>query len=172
MIFPSSILSIFGKHGGVQDPSDSQLYVPNTILPVLEIPSPLVSAQELSTDATLQRDTFQRDGSYTVANAGIIDQVFFNLGPGLWDITLICRQLANYTNLGRFAFVYVSVNGTTGACFLFTSAAVTNVVDREVIKFRVSVGNAGGYGVNVQVAANGVGESQRLDVAAICNRMG
>lgn len=172
MIFPSKILSIFGKHGGVQEPNDSAIVVPNELFPVSEIPSPLVSTQELNTDSSLQQDSFQRDASVTVSNAGISDQVFFNLAPGLWDVTLICRQLANYTNLGRFAFVYVAMNGVTGAAFLFSSAAVTNAVDREIIKFRVSVGNAGGYSVSIQVAGNGVGESQRLDVAAICNRMG
>lgn len=172
MNFPSSILAIFGKHGGTQNPLDSNISVPNVLLPVIEIPNAVVSAQELNSDATLQRDTFHRDSSVTVSNAAMSDQVFVNLAPGLWDITLICRQLANYTNLGRFAFVYASVNGTAGSVFLFSSAAVTNVVDREIIKFRVAVANAAGYGIFTQVAANGVGESQRLDTAIIANRMG
>lgn len=172
MIFPSKILSIFGKHGGVQDPNDAAISVPNTLVPVSEIPSPCVSTQELNNDPILQQDTFQRDASVTVSNAAQSDQVFFNLGPGLWDITLICRQMANYTNLGRFAFVYCAINGAPGAVFLFSSCAVTNAVDREVIRFRIAVGNTGGYSVSIQVAGNGVGESQRLDVAAICNRMG
>lgn len=171
MILPSSILAIFSRHGGTQTPLDSELYVPNELRAFLEVPAPVLSTDELNTDASLRQASFQRDASVTVANAAAVDQAFFTLAPGLWDVTLVISQLSNYTNIARKIFVYANGSGVPGAVFLFSSAAITNVIDRENISFRIAVANAAGYTVFMQVAANGVGESSRLDVAAICNRM-
>lgn len=172
MIFPSNIIAVFSSHNGIQSPDDSNLIVPNVLQPVIELPAPILQTQEVITSSNLQAQSFARDASATVANGAIVDQAAFALAPGLWDIHLYIRAVSNYTNLGRQSFVYMALNGSAGAAFIFVAQAITNVVERQQMDFRLSIQNPQGLTFLYQIAANGVGESSRLDLAALCNRLG
>lgn len=173
MNFPSTILSVFGFHGGTQSPDDSSVEVPSIVQPTIELPAAILSTTEGVGVSTPKLGSFGHSILVEITNAAAQDDYIFVLGPGLWDVYMQASWVSSHTTFAKRGFIYLGIEGNpASASNIAVFSSVANVPQETAQRFRVAVGNAGGLSFSYIVPVQGVGESTRLAANFLCNRMG
>lgn len=171
MNFPSNILTIFGKHDGVQDQRDGVLAVPRFIQPVLSIPEPALDTFYGDQAGTIMRTSFMWSGNIERTNqAGLTNEI--GLGAGLWDIELEWQYQANYTDLPNVGGFYIAMVFTSGSQdFQLAAGRPQSTVIIGRVHRRISLTREDGS-IFISVSTNGAAETDIFNYSAMINRLG
>jgi hypothetical protein len=110
-----SSLSRISVGRATPEPQDSVVQIPNTLLPVIELPQLLTNLKGGTFGSTERvRDSFmcQHVASFAADTTGTL----FNLDEGVWDVLITHRQNAgSVIDIAAFSYLYIqqAVAGTT-----------------------------------------------------------
>ncbi len=128
MIVPSNSLSIFSRQSGEQNPNDSRVEVPNTLLPIAELGTPHTffppSLTRTPNGSFLTSATIFKSNS-----AGVSSLDPCVLSPGVWRLKLAIGFSSNWSDAA----------GTFAAILLFNP--VTSSVQQYLVLLPMTISN-------------------------------
>jgi hypothetical protein len=169
MKVPSTLLYVFSKMAGTQVPDDSVLDVPHSILPVANIPTPVLKIFSIPDDVNDQAQSFMYSGGLSVTNGagGASNQVRMDLG--LWHFNVNIDAV--WTAVPTTGFFCQLQGLTTGSAFnlcAFTPSTVGQF--GRVLDFNLAIfAEKMRFVLNVPAAA--VGQTNTIQVGVLAQRL-
>src|SRR5512146_1252163 len=112
MQFPTNLLSIFSQHNGTQALDDSVLEIPRSLVPVIQLPTPVTQVQDSFFTDTVN-DTVHISQEFLLTNTTSQNLTMVIMAPGVWEIqTELATAFSGTTILSKFARIYGSFEGT------------------------------------------------------------
>ncbi len=174
MNFPSTILSIFGKHSGTQNPLDAQITINPELNAVLEIPT-ITNILGNGAGFPLQGQSFALDFTQQVTNAaGLLDVSVVTIAPGLWDLDFFAQCYSNDTTAGtsRVLLYFRDVDTLLSVVILCFRPFFPTLADQTSRKLRIAVNAKTALDIRVFISNTAATKTTDFDGSIFANRLG
>lgn len=173
MNFPTSLLSIFAKHGGTQDPADAVLEVPRSLVPVVEVPEVLLQLVTGTLSPEVQQTSFALESEFEAIFGGAaVNASLCILAPGVWDLVVNLAYRANFTSYLHSAGISIFKAGTSDGAGLANFGPDTNQ-KTQVIRHRIAHDHPAGFEIKMALGVPPAAGNKHDLIAHIwANRLG